>query len=240
MSAHTFDQIWQAEFAPMVSARLATATARRSEAFLDTTLTVAGEEIRQMTAEDLLMLDGFESPFVCGTDRAITPEDVAFFLWQLSPLNDGTARFRNRLRRTALLRRVATRDLEADCAAIREYCARMFADFAPPDAGEAYGTAPEPALAKPPSCYWLAPLLLSVSRDLGHLDPMSGRLLAQIPLPRLVQYRQAAQPADAPADDLASLRSRCLERLNTLNSAARAAAPVSVSSVCSVGNPSES
>lgn len=215
----TFDEIWEKEFLPAVRARRQRTGERRSEAFLETPLTVCGEEIRQMNAEDLLMFDGFESPFVVGGDIEPIFSDLEFFLWQLHTENDHSDGFGNAWRRGRFLRRIRRLDPVEAIAEVREYCARMFADFAGESSREVDRT--EAALRPEPPTHFLAPLLVSVAREIGHLDPMSGRLLAHIPLPRLVQYRKAAAPDPDESDDLAALRNQCMDRVNHLNAAAR-------------------
>lgn len=211
----TFEEIWAKEFAPLVAERRATITARRSEAFLDVPLTVCGEEVRQMTPADLLMLDGFASPFVCASRDEIVFEDVLGFLWQLHVDNRPSWLVSYRLGR--LERRLRRRTLPECVDEVHAYCHRMFADF--PEPADA---APEAAaLRREPATHFLGPLLVSVSREIGPIDPMSGKLLSEIPLPRLVQYRLAAQPPEDEPDDLAGLRNRCMDRVNHLNAAAR-------------------
>lgn len=212
----TFDEVWSAEFAPAVRARVAAISARRSDAFSDSTLTVCGEEIRQMSPSDLLILDGFSCPFVCGAPAsAIDFADVAFFLWQLH--QDNRPGWLTAFRRGRMLGRLRRLDLAACIAEISDYCERMFADFTPAAAGDL--EQPAAALQPLPTVHFLAPLLVSVAREIGHIDPLSGALISESPLPRLVQYQKAAAPNPDEKDDLAGLRSQCLARLNELNSA---------------------
>jgi hypothetical protein len=55
----------------------------RDAAFLDLTTDICGIPIRQMTARDLVILDGLDNPLVCG--GLPTPEQLKQFLWLLSP-----------------------------------------------------------------------------------------------------------------------------------------------------------
>jgi hypothetical protein len=80
------------------------------------------------------------------------------------------------------------------------------------------------AFAPESKTYFLAPLLVEVASDIGHLDPMSGQLLAHTPLPRLLQYRREIQEKTDPQKtytETDSLRNRCMDRVNQLNAAAR-------------------
>jgi hypothetical protein len=211
----TFDQLWSTDYAPRLAAARAAESARRSEAFLDTTLTVCGEEIRQMTPADLLMLDGFESPFVSGRPADATPADVAFFLWQLHA--DNRPGLLNAFRRGRLIGRLRHLDLDDCRAQIVAYCARMFADLG--GAEETPAAAASAAIEEPPPVYFLATLMYSVATDIGHLDPHSGLLLSHTPLPRLIQYRTAATEGHGRKTytDFHSLRVECQERVNLHN-----------------------
>ena len=224
-SPATFEEVWAAEFAPTVAATRRVQTERRTEAFLDVTLTVAGEELRQMTPADLLHLDALENPYVCGAPLAdITPLDSAAFLWQLAALNDHTPSFANLWRRSRFLRRLAATPADDQLTAILAYTGRIFADF--PGSSEA-AASPAPAgdaFAPESKTYFLAPLLVEVASDIGHLDPMSGQLLAHTPLPRLAQYQRTLRERTSTEKDyteLDSLRNRCMDRVNQLNAAAR-------------------
>jgi hypothetical protein len=219
----TFESVWSAEFAPQVAAARRVRSEQLTEAFLDVPLTVAGEELRQMTPADLLHLDALGNPFVAGSpDQTLHFLDVAGFLWQLHTTNDHTATLGNLWRRTRLLRRLAARDLRPAAEAISAYVDRMLLDPSSP--------APAPAdraaeiFAPDPRSHFLAPLLVAVASDIGHLDPMSGQLLAHTPLPRLLQYRREIQEKTDPQKtytETDSLRNRCMDRVNQLNAAAR-------------------
>ena len=223
--AATFESVWAQEFAPQVAATRRFQTERRTEAFLDITLTVCGEELRQMTPADLLHLDALENPYVCGAPLAdITALDSAAFLWQLAALNDHTPSFANLCRRTRFLRRLATTPADTQLTAILDYTRRIFADF--PGSSES-SSSPDPAgdaFAPESKTYFLAPLLVEVASDIGHLDPMSGQLLAHTPLPRLAQYQRSLRERTSTEKDyteIDSLRNRCMDRVNQLNAAAR-------------------
>src|SRR5688572_25311836 len=55
----------------------------RDTAFLDLTADICGVAIRQMSAQDYLVLDGLGSPFLVG--ELPYDYDIVSFLWQLSP-----------------------------------------------------------------------------------------------------------------------------------------------------------
>ena len=230
-SPATFEQVWSAEFAPQVAAARRVQTERRTEAFLDITLTVCGEELRQMTPADLLHLDALENPYVCGAPLAdITALDSAAFLWQLAALNDHTPSFANLWRRARFLRRLATTPADAQLAAILAYTGRIFADFPGSADSSAPSEAATNAFAPESKTYFLAPLLVEVASDIGHLDPMSGQLLAHTPLPRLAQYQRTLRERTSTEKDyteLDSLRNRCMDRVNQLNAAPRQSSPQS-------------
>lgn len=72
----------------------------RDAAFLDLTANICGIEIRQMTARDLLILDGIDNPILSG--GLPSPAQLAHFLWLLSP----EYRERSPFRRYLFARRV--------------------------------------------------------------------------------------------------------------------------------------
>ena len=77
------EQLWADKYAKRFAEEHAREEARREQAFLDIPATVVGEEIRMMTPVDLLILNGVESPFVCGAPDTASPGDVALFVWML-------------------------------------------------------------------------------------------------------------------------------------------------------------
>ena len=239
--AVTFEEIWSAEFAPAVAATRRTRSEQLTEAFLDVPLTVGGEEIRQMTPADLLHLDALGNPFVAGSpDQTLHFLDVAGFLWQLHTTNDHTATLANLWRRGRLLRRLAARDLRPVAEAISAYVDRMLLDPSSPSSASS-ASSPPSIFAPDPRCHFLAPLLVAVASDIGHLDPMSGQLLAHTPLPRLLQYRREIQEKTDPQKtytDTDSLRNRCMDRVNQLNAAARQSPLPSASSASPASFPS--
>jgi hypothetical protein len=221
--------VWAQEFAPKVAQARRVQAERHTEAFLDVTLTVCGEELRQMTPADLLHLDALDNPYVCGAPLAdITALDSAAFLWQLAALNDHTAGFSNLWRRTRFLRRLSAHSADAQLTAILDYTRRIFADFPgsseSPESSDSSDSSVSSPFAPEPKTYFLAPLLVEVASDIGHLDPMSGQLLAHTPLPRLAQYQRTLRERTSTEKDYTetdSLRNRCMDRVNQLNAAAR-------------------
>lgn len=217
MSLITFDQVWASDFAPLMRAAQSRKVAQRSEAFLDVPLTVAGEELRQMTVTDLLMLDGFGSPFVMATPGGgVEADEIEFFLWQLHVTNHHTGGLFNAYRRGKMLGRVRKLDYGKITEEIWTYCERMFAEL-----GEASEDAAESGksegLKPQPRSYFLAPLLVSVAAEIGHCDPMSGALLSHTPLPRLLQYRAAFSTQKTSDDGFKKLRIQCADRVNQIN-----------------------
>lgn len=215
----TYEEVWESEFAPIISKQIDRRTTRQSESFLDAPLSLCGEEVRQMTPEDLLMFDGFGSPFVCGNPYDATTHDIEFFIWQLHTANNHTGGVMNYFRRGKVMGRLRKLNPEQVIAEIDEYCGRMFADM--PSGGEQEEIQGDESLRKQPSIHFLAPLLMAVASEIGALDPMSGSLLSRTPLPRLFQYQRATGKYATDDTDVASMRSRCLARVNELNAAER-------------------
>ena len=215
---YTVDEVWAAEFAPRHEAARRRREEERTESFLDVELTLAGEPVRQLTASDMLLLDAMANPFISGSpDGTVSWLDCAGFIWQLHPRNTHTASVFNLWRRHRVLKRLARRRADELAPLIVAYVDRMLgasSDQSPPD-----GTG---ISAHEPRTYFLAPLLMNVAADIGHVDPLSGRLLAHIPVLRLIQYGRAICDAKAPRQSdtdeaLISERTRCAQRTNELN-----------------------
>lgn len=207
-----FEVVWQREFEPTVREKRRALTERRTEAFLDVTLTLCGEEVRQMSAVDMLQLDALGNPFIAGSpDGSLQFIDVAGFIWQLSAENSHTPSIRNLFRRARLLRRLARRPLAEMANEISAFVDRMLLDPAKtkPAVGE------KTSLKDEPKTHFLAPLITEVASQMGHVDPMNGELLAHIPLPRLLQYRDCYRDhqGEKTYDEINSLRNRCIERV---------------------------
>ncbi len=211
--AQLFNYLWTTKYAKEIEERMALESQRKAESFVDATLTVCGEEIRLMTPRDLLLLDGFENPFV--TCKTIpTAKDCAFFVWVLSVANAGNTGWMNRRRQALVYRRMARRDVAFNVAEIEEYCSRVFIDV------PAKNTDEKGNERKPPSVYFLAGLLGGLACDMGPIDPMGGKLLSDTPIPRLLQYvKSVAKHKNRDEDETTefdSQRSRCLEQVNLI------------------------
>lgn len=200
---------------------------RRSDAFADgVTYTVCGEEIRLMTPRDLLMLDGFGNAFVCAGEPK--DGDVRRFLWQLHTHNDGTNSWRMRIRKGRFEARMDGRtSVDDDASDIYDYMDRLWPDTPadpftkPPDGVQ------DTRAGKPMSVHWLAPLMVNVAGAIGPIDPVSGKLLGDTPLPRLLQYQREAierKTGEESGTSFDSLRSRCLEEVNIIMAERRAKA----------------
>lgn len=206
-----FEAVWREEFLPVVAEKRRGRLEQQTEAFLNTTLTICGEEVRQMTPADLLMLDAMGNPFVCGGETCFT--DALAVLWQLSPQNNHTGSFANLWRRARLRHRLERAPFAELHSGIIAYVARMFSasvdDFYRESEDEKAG-----ALAPELKTHFLSPLMVSLCATMGPTDPMSGELLSDTPLPRLLQYKAttAESQGEKQYDETDSLRNRCLER----------------------------
>lgn len=181
----TFEQFWAEHFAPRHAALLAEEQAWQEEAFAAQPHTVCGLELRGMTAYDLLLLHGCESPFVVG--GLIQPAHIAQFLSLLcEPAPRGWwARLR-------FFRHVARLPYPEAVREIKAYVARMFASSdLPVSSPSPSSLSPSPAEPASPAlnmCF-LAPLVLRLAKETGwsESDILSMRL------DKLFQYRRAAE-----------------------------------------------
>lgn len=206
-----FDAVWREEFLPLIAEKRRVRTEQQTEAFLDTTLTLCGVEVRQMTPSDLLLLDALDNPFVCGGETGFV--DALAVIWQLAADNDHTSSWCNLWRRARARHRLEVLPYPEIHEAVVGFVARMF--LASPD--EFYRAA-EPgtgdAFAPELKTHFLSPLLVGLCSTIGPTDPMSGELLADTPLPRLFQYQatNAQSAGEKQYNETDSLRNRCLER----------------------------
>lgn len=169
-----------------------------------------------MTPADMLHLDALDNPFIAGSpDGTVSLVDCAAFLWQLAVENSQTNSLANLWRRRRFVQRVSRREVEPMVHEITDFVDRML--MHEPVAN------PEPAkpnaLAREPRTYFLAPLLVNLAGDIGHLDPMSGQLLAFTPLPRLMQYLRAVEDkkgGERTYTEFDSARNRCMDRVNQI------------------------
>lgn len=181
---HPFDFFFQEHYAERYAAEREAEAARRSEAFLDVARPIAGIPLRPLTAHDLLILDGFRSPFVCGDPAEAAPDHLIAVLWllRLTP----PPRWLSALayRRHAARLRFRWRDPEAllqDHAALKLWFDDVFADSG---LSQSAVEGPRPRI----STHFLAGLLAPLSCEMGAFDPATGRALIESPLSRLFQY----------------------------------------------------
>lgn len=206
-----FDAVWREEFLPVIADKRRVRTEQQTEAFLDTTLTLCGVEVRQMTPSDLLLLDALDNPFVCGGETGFV--DALAVIWQLAAENDHTSSWANLWRRARVRHRLEVMPYPDIHGAVVAFVARMF--LASPDefyrSEVAHGG---DAFAPELKTHFLSPLLVGLCSTMGPTDPMSGELLADTPLPRLFQYQatNAQSAGEKQYNETDSLRSRCLER----------------------------
>jgi hypothetical protein len=217
-----FVHVWNNEIRPAFNEKAKRDAERRVDAFAETTVTLCGEEVRMMTPRDLFVLDACENPLVSGgiPDEA----DCARFVWTLHASNNGRDTFANRFRKGRIIQRIMSRpDLAETVAEIEEYVDRMLLDQT--DESEKQKTPEEieqaKAERKQPNTHFISPLLINVASDIGHCDPMTGKLLGDTPLPRLIQYARDIQKskgnADADGDRLTErLQRKCMERVNAI------------------------
>lgn len=213
-----FHFLWQTKYAPMLAQTGELERQWMAESFIDGTYTVCGEELRWMTPRDLCVLDGCESPFVCH-QKIPEAEDVAFFVWHLSANNTGKG-IGNAFRRGRCYGKLVARerDLAMDVAEVEEYCARALVCMPEAKANDGHnGNALPP---KPIDVHFLAYLMVEIAAVIGPIDPMSGRPLADIPLPRLMQYKSEIERRSGRSADNKTeadvMRSRCLEEVNNI------------------------
>lgn len=206
-----FEAVWREEFLPVVHEKRRVRQEQQTEAFLDVTLTVCGEELRQMTPDDLLTLDALGNPFVCGGETNFI--DALAVVWQLSPENDHTPGIRNLWRRARLRHRLERVPFPQIHTSVVDYVARMFASSAD-DFYQAEESRPEAALAPELKTHFLSPLIVNLCARIGPTDPLSGETLAHTPLPRLLQYQTTGAEAEGARqyNDTDKLRNKCLER----------------------------
>lgn len=174
-------KIWQEKFAARFAAERTAEDERRKIAFLDVTHVVCGEEVRCMTARDILILDGLQNPFVSG--GSIAPAQIPQFLWLLSVDNDPRRPVRSAFKKGRMIGRARQLDYSKAIEEIGDFVDMMFLDSPTGgkperDGGEGRGLQ---------TCF-LAPLLVRLACEMGALDPASGLPFIESPLPRLFQY----------------------------------------------------
>lgn len=170
------EELWATKYAARFAEERAKEESHREEAFLNITLTVCGEELRMMTPQDFLILNGIESPFVCAVEPE--PADVIIFLWQLHSANDGSHSWFNLRRRKKMIRRVAMLNFEQAVADCRRYIEKAFQDA--PRGRERSGD----AISKPIGTCFLVPLIMRIAKETG----WAKDAILATPLPQLFQF----------------------------------------------------
>lgn len=168
----------------------------RDAAFLDLTTNICGVEIRQMTPRDLLILDGIGNPLMEG--KAPSPEQLAEFLWILSP------RFSTRapLRRFLFGRSIRRINYMEAVRACGRYIEATFQD-SPASSG----------MKSAPYAGWCAHLITKLSNN-----PVADeQKILNTPLKRLFQYQKCLRrqrdpecPMHNPSDKLKGNYARLL------------------------------
>lgn len=224
MSAATiqevYDRLWAEKYVPKYLAEQADEMNRRNEDFLDVPRPVAGQMLRPLTAWDLFMLDGADSPMVTNAAVHAKPADVAFFLWfqraESPPRFFATLardRFIFRLKKRYAKAGTYTADFLADLGACLTFIDAAFADNRPTVKLAEDGKAVK---RPPPTVCFLASILVHLASEIGPTDPLNGQPLAQIPLGRLWQYQRVlerkhgARPG-AGLNDSDALKGECLQ-----------------------------
>lgn len=212
---HTYQFLWNEFVAPALQEDLDREQERRADAFAErATFTVCGEELRLMTPRDLVLLDGFQSPFIVGGDEP-DADDLFFFIWSMHRDNDGKEGIRAGFRRGRIKGRLAALEIERGLAelvvGIFGYIDRVFIDLPTPDPDGKQDR-------RPPAVHVIAGLLTDVAAICGPRDPMAGAFLGDTPIPRLIQYRRARQRSvtkdGAQASAFESGQNRCMAMLN--------------------------
>jgi hypothetical protein len=179
------EELWATKYAPLFEQARRNEEARREEAFLEVPLTVCGESVRQMTARDLLILNGIESPFVCGGE--VDPLDIVIFLWFLNAKNDQSDSWLNNRRKKMMMRRVAGLPFEATVSECRKYVSDCFQDA--PDGGSSSDS------KRPIGSAIIVPLIIRIAKETG----WDKDQIIKTPLAQLFQFLKHIR-ADALGD----------------------------------------
>lgn len=205
------EQLWADKYAARFAEERAAEEARREESFLDLPKTVCGEEVRQITPADLLVLHGVGNAFVCGGEP--DAGHIGVFVWWLSVQNDGSESWANTRRKNRLMRRLRRYDFDEAVFEIQAYVLGCFLDA--PGGGNQDGF-------RPIGTCFLAPLVTSVAVETG----WSQKEILQTPLARLFQYLKAIRARkmgkefvdSAPSDRITSeFLSELNQQLNARN-----------------------
>lgn len=169
-------ELWASKYAARFAEERAREDARREEAFLDLPKSLCGEEVRQITPMDLLVLNGVGNAFVAGGNPE--PEDVAIFLWWMNVQNDKSDTWSNERRKKKMIRRVGALPLLESCKDIVAFVEAAFQD-APNEGGKSEG--------RGVSTCFITPLVLSVACETG----WDEQDILNKPLARLFQYTKS-------------------------------------------------
>lgn len=170
------EELWASKYAARFAEEREREESHREEAFLPISQTVCGEELRQMTPHDFLILNGIESPFVCNTETDAA--DVVIFLWQLNTRNDGTRSWFNERRRKKMIQRVAFLGFDDSVKQCFAYIEKTFQDA--PKATQSQGD----RIAKPIGTCFLVPLILRIAKETG----WSKDEIMRTPVAQLFQF----------------------------------------------------
>lgn len=137
-------------------------------------LVVCGEELRQMTPKDLLILNGIESPFVCGGEADAL--DVVIFLWFLNIKNDRTESWLNRRRKKQMMKRVALLPFFEAVQSCRDFVEGTFQDTPNRESGGGQ--------KRPIGTALIVPLIVRIAKETG----WDKDKIMQMPLAQLFQF----------------------------------------------------
>lgn len=188
----SFEQLWAEKYLPRFQAQAQREAEARDRAFLDLSYTLCGEDVRQMSAADLFLLQGLENPFVCG--GKIAPAHIAQLIWCLHTANNPEQPLRNEFRKGRMIARIGKIPYGKAVDEVTAYVDHMTVDLGGSSHSESNDR--RPLLA----CF-LAPLLVQLCDGLkSAIDPATGRPLIESPLPRLLQYRKVIEARAAGRD----------------------------------------
>lgn len=203
------EQFWAEYFAPAFEAAHAREAQLSEEAFMDTTLTVCGLELRGMTPYDMLLLSAAENPFITG--GTIKEAHIAQFLSILVQPSPRSWLARRRFFKHCRARVAA--DYSGCVAEILAYVDRMFlhsgisTSAAPAASGD---TPPAPAAPRVNLCV-ITHLVAELCLAMGG---WSEETVLHMRLDKLFQYRLALRMKSDPHQHLPAadkLISRALE-----------------------------
>jgi hypothetical protein len=199
----TFEQFFAEHMAPLYAAEQARDAQHRDEAFVATTHTVCGVELRPMSPYELHLLQALENPFIVG--GAITPESIAQYCALLAePAPRGW------WARRRFFRVLARQPYARAVAEIRAYQTRIFyaSGATTEDSPSPNSDLPSPGASAPAPLSLIAPLITSVAMATG----WSESELMSMPLPKLFQYQRAIQQQQGQGDTFYAPADRLISR----------------------------